>query len=384
MAGSLCFTGKQYCQRHRGLVSLLALGLTLPLLGGCLQPRQGGLAPLMAYGDKGSDGAGGAGGVAAGAISVSKNESVYDIARHHNVPVRDLIDANRLRPPYTLTPGQRLKLPVPRSYTVQRGDTLYGISRMFGTDMRELARANGIGEPYNVEPGRTVRLTGRGGFSSGPTASVDGGHEQPHAAPSAKVEVETLPPPGGGKLAADKGSSKSGVAVSSLSPPSSPSPSPSPSPSLSPAEKEKGATAGPSHASASPAVRPPVRGGPRFLRPVSGKVVSGFGPKPDGSHNDGINLAAEKGSVVAAGANGTVVYAGNELRGFGNLLLVRHADGWMTAYAHLDSMAVGKGTAVKRGQTIGTVGSSGNVSQPQLHFEVRKGSQAVDPSGYLE
>lgn len=113
--------------------------------------------------------------------------------------------------------------------------------------------------------------------------------------------------------------------------------------------------------------------------PVNGKIISNFGPTANGLHNDGINIAAPRGTPVHAAENGVVVYAGNQLRGFGNLLLIRHADGWVTAYAHNDTLLVKKGEQVKRGQVIARVGSTGNVSSPQLHFELRKGTEAVDP-----
>ena len=117
---------------------------------------------------------------------------------------------------------------------------------------------------------------------------------------------------------------------------------------------------------------------------MNGKLISGFGPKPDGLHNDGLNIAAPKGTPVVAADSGVVAYAGNELRGFGNLLLLKHSDGWITAYAHLDKIEVERGAAVKRGQVIARVGQTGGVSTPQLHFELRKGSQAVDPSAQMD
>ena len=120
-----------------------------------------------------------------------------------------------------------------------------------------------------------------------------------------------------------------------------------------------------------------------FLWPVNGKVISPFGSKNGGLHNDGINIAAPRGTPVRAAENGVVVYSGNQIRGFGNLLLIRHSDGWVTAYAHNDTLLVKKGQQVKRGETIARVGSTGNVTQPQLHFELRKGTEAVDPAGYL-
>ena len=107
------------------------------------------------------------------------------------------------------------------------------------------------------------------------------------------------------------------------------------------------------------------------------------GPKKNGLHNDGINIAAPRGAPVLAAENGVVAYAGNELRGFGNLLLIKHADGWMTAYAHTESLLVGPGDRVRRGQIVARVGDSGSVATPQLHFEIRKGTRAVNPSRLL-
>jgi murein DD-endopeptidase MepM/ murein hydrolase activator NlpD len=126
-----------------------------------------------------------------------------------------------------------------------------------------------------------------------------------------------------------------------------------------------------------------ARGSGKFLWPVNGKVVSPFGPKDGGLHNDGINIAAPLGTPVRAADNGVVVYAGNELRGFGNLLLVRHAGGWVSAYAHCDALLVKRGQEVKRGQVIARVGQTGNVAAPQLHFELRKGAQAINPMNEL-
>jgi murein DD-endopeptidase MepM/ murein hydrolase activator NlpD len=108
-------------------------------------------------------------------------------------------------------------------------------------------------------------------------------------------------------------------------------------------------------------------------------VVQDFGPQGSGRHNDGINILAPRGVAVHAAENGVVVYAGSQLQGFGNLLLVKHSDGWLTAYAHTQSILVAKGDTVERGQPIARVGSSGNVASPQLHFEVRKGKRAIDP-----
>ncbi len=128
---------------------------------------------------------------------------------------------------------------------------------------------------------------------------------------------------------------------------------------------------------------PPPRSGRSFLWPVHGDVIGRFGPTSGGTQNDGINIKAAEGTPVLAADAGTVAYAGNELRGYGNLILIKHADGWMTAYAHNSKLLVARGQKVQRGQVIARVGATGAVSEPQLHFEVRRGSRALDPMDYL-
>ena len=129
--------------------------------------------------------------------------------------------------------------------------------------------------------------------------------------------------------------------------------------------------------------RPPPNSGKGFLWPVKGRVVSTYGTKAKGLYNDGINIAAPRGTPVKAAENGVVAYAGNELRGFGNLLLVKHSGGWISAYAHNQDLLVKRGQRVKKGQIVAKVGSSGTVSEPQLHFELRRGKRAVDPRKHL-
>lgn len=121
----------------------------------------------------------------------------------------------------------------------------------------------------------------------------------------------------------------------------------------------------------------------RFSWPVRGRVIEGFGRGDHGERNDGINIATEYGAPIRAAASGTVTYTGNELKGYGNLVLIRHSDGFVTAYAHAGSIRVARGEHVERGQVIGTAGETGDVDEPQLHFEIRRGVQAVDPERYL-
>jgi murein DD-endopeptidase MepM/ murein hydrolase activator NlpD len=128
---------------------------------------------------------------------------------------------------------------------------------------------------------------------------------------------------------------------------------------------------------------PPAVGTGAFLWPVRGHILATYGSKSDGTHNDGINIAAPRGTAVQAVDAGVVAYTGNELRGYGNLVLVKHANGWISAYAHCDAILVKRGEKVGRGQVIARVGSTGNVSEPQLHFELRRGQHAVDPREFM-
>jgi murein DD-endopeptidase MepM/ murein hydrolase activator NlpD len=121
----------------------------------------------------------------------------------------------------------------------------------------------------------------------------------------------------------------------------------------------------------------------RFRWPVRGEVISSFGPAADGQRNDGINIAARLGAPIRAAASGTVTYAGDGLRAYGNLILISHSDGYVTAYAHAESIAVTQGDRVEKGQVIGAAGETGGVDEPQLHFEIRQGVRPVDPVRFL-
>ncbi len=155
--------------------------------------------------------------------------------------------------------------------------------------------------------------------------------------------------------------------------------------SLGPVATARVATAGDDPAADVKAGQPTNVAGasPSFRWPVRGRVIAGFGPKTSGQHNDGINLAVPEGTSVKAAEDGVVAYAGNELKGYGNLVLVRHSNGYVTAYAHASALKVKRGDTVKRGQIIALAGQTGSVESPQLHFEIRKGSSPVDPMPYL-
>jgi murein DD-endopeptidase MepM/ murein hydrolase activator NlpD len=321
---------------------------------------------------------------------VQSGETVYSVAERYRVPVRSVIDLNRLQPPYRLIPGQPLLLPKPREHRVAAGDTVYGISRRYGVDMSALVNLNGVVPPYTIKVGQVLRIPA-------PVEAVGVAVATATPAPSPAIAPPPAPPEPGALTRVPvpiTPSGKSGVQVEELPAAGAASPV-TPSPAAPAAPPVAAAPLPPPLPGAvPPAVTPPPkppatvagivpepapRAGSRFLWPLEGKLLSSFGPKKGGLHNDGINIAAARGTPVRAAENGVVAYAGNELRGFGNLLLIKHAEGWTTAYAHNEELLVRRGDQVKRGQVIAKVGSSGSVTSPQLHFELRQGARAVDP-----
>ena len=128
---------------------------------------------------------------------------------------------------------------------------------------------------------------------------------------------------------------------------------------------------------------PPIGDAPAFAWPVNGRVISDFGTTANSGKNDGINIAAPLGAPIKASASGTVTYAGDELKDYGNLVLIKHTGGYTTAYAHADRLLVSRGENVSRGQVIGYAGQTGDVSTPQLHFEIRAAATPVNPRSYL-
>jgi len=294
------------------------------------------------------------GNIPGGQVVVRHNETIYQLSQRTGSPVRDLIDANHLRPPYRLTSGQTLVVPRTPTHVVQRGETLYSIADSEGVELYSLARMNELTPPFAVEPGRVLKL---------PPAVA-----RPLAPPA--------PPPGKPEIAATP---LAPITTQQLGAPPSPPPQKPEVASVPPSAQTQAATPQQPQAELP---EPPPRGG-RFMWPVQGKVIGHYGTSASGTHNDGINIAAAKGTPVRAADSGVVAYAGNELRGYGNLVLIKHAGGWMTAYAHNGTLLVKRGDVVKRGQEIATVGSTGIVSEPQLHFEIRRGTQVLDPTQYL-
>lgn len=311
---------------------------------------------------------------AARTVIVAAGDTLYDISRRHNVNMRALIETNRIAPPYALNVGAKVLLPPPNVHVVQRGETLYAVSRRYNVDVRSMALLNGLTRPWTVYPGDELLL---------PPLARD--QARAPVSQSQPVVVAAVAPPPVPRPAATKPAATKPAVADDRPIQLAPTPKPKPAAAVVPPPVVKPAPV----ASPPPAPRTVPKpaqqqavGSRDFIWPVSGNVLKGYGAA-GGGRNDGVNIAAPKGTPIKAAAGGEVVYAGSELAGFGNLILIRHPGGWVTAYAHADTMSVREGDLVKQGQAIGTVGSTGNAGTPQVHFELRKGKEPVDPAGHL-
>src|SRR5262249_11471085 len=217
-------------------------------------------------------------------------------------------------------------------------------------------------KPTNTEPPAPLKIGDRLAIPGGPAPHNVAGAKPPHplAAPSAKAAAA-------GRAAASAKAAASKAAAAKAQPAKA-----TPPPKQPEQQPEHAAVVTPSDETPAPA---PIKSdaSPGFRWPVKDRVIAGFGPKPNGRQTAGINLTVPEGTPVKAAEDGVVAYAGNELKGYGNLVLIRHSNGYVTAYAHAKELLVKRGDQVKRGQVIANSGQTGNVDTPQLHFEVRKG-----------
>ena len=375
--------------------------------------------------------------IAAGqTIDVQSGDTLYGFSKRYNVSIAALMELNNLQNP-NLKPGQKIVLPrgakapfakpqtrvaapgptpvgapaparaaiapvaaqaapavvaaappVPSvavaawagSYQIKPGESLYGIARAHHVSLNDLQAANAIADVNKVRPGMALK--------------VPAGVVLPAAAAEAPVTPATTEP--ATPRVVQKAATKVTAEAAPAARPGAFAPKiinggPKPEAAFDPPADEPAAAAVPaakpirtaSVVPMAPAAAP-ATGTAKLRWPVKGQVVGTFGKRPDGTHNDGVNVAVPAGTDVHAAEAGSVAYAGSELKGYGNLVLVRHDNGLVTAYAHNDQLLVKRGDAVKRGQVIAKAGKSGAVDQPQLHFELRQGSKPVDPTPYME
>jgi murein DD-endopeptidase MepM/ murein hydrolase activator NlpD len=239
----------------------------------------------------------------------------------------------------------------PAVHIVNPGDTLLSVARRNHVSLSELARANSLESTAKLRLGMKLTVPGAKTAAAAPAA-------QP-----ATVAV-AAPPVAAAAAPATRMAAAGGPPQSARLAQATPT-----------VEDAAGVT---------PAKAAEATGAlPTFRWPVRGKVITSYGAKTNGKSNDGINLAVPEGTPVKAAEDGVVAYSGNELKGYGNLVLVRHSNGYVTAYAHASELMVKRGDTIKRGQIIAKSGQSGEVGSPQLHFEIRKGSSPVDPLQFL-
>jgi murein DD-endopeptidase MepM/ murein hydrolase activator NlpD len=302
---------------------------------------------------------------------VSKGDTLEKIARELDSDVAELAKLNKLKKPYRLQPGQTIRGPggSARAYVVGSGDTLSNIAKRFDVSVDALRNANGLRRGASVAPGRKLRLPS-GYRDRGPIVTTS---EVPVAPPPVRTTPTTPPPV---RL-------EPPVATPSRPQPYNPPRRVTPPRTYTPQGAVTGAP------SASPSLSDSQimeMGAGRFAWPLRGEIISSFGGRGTGPRNDGLNIRASAGAPVRAAASGDVVYAGDQVPGFGNLVLIKHPDGWVTAYGHLSRVDVRMQQKVSQGQQIGEAGSSGGVGEPQLHFEVRHAptpqerARPVDPA----
>jgi murein DD-endopeptidase MepM/ murein hydrolase activator NlpD len=292
-------------------------------------------------------------------INVQSGDTLSSLSRRYGVSVETIQTANNL-PDARLREGQELIIPGGKiaaappkpgetTYTVAAGDTPHSIAEKLGADERAILARNNV-RPDNLQIGQKLIIPA--------DASPSLAQASPTQSGVRKVKTTTIPAPGAASGAAKSTEAKASPEVTGKASPQS-------------------------IASTAQLPSPDPMSGASFRWPVKGRIISGFGTKPDGGHNDGVNISVPQGTSVKAAENGVVAYAGNELKGYGNLVLVRHANNWVSAYANNEAILVKRGDKVRRGQIIAKAGTTGSVSQPQVHFELRKGSRPVDPAKYM-
>lgn len=312
-------------------------------------------------------------------VTVRSGNTLYSIARANGVSVQQLARANGIKAPYAVKLGQSLTIPgrseavAPTSqqeeiadiesttpvkrmksggkHTVASGETLYSLGRKYGVSPFAIADLNGLSHDKALSIGQSLRIP-----SGGKRIIAKNTDKLPQEEDIASND-NSIEAPAATELPKPKMAAKQLPAAAEI-------------PEAQPVEQQQAAL-------------PASPGSPGMRWPVKGRVISEFGPKANGMKNEGINIAVPEGTGVRAADGGVVAYAGNELKGYGNLVLIRHEGGWVTAYAHNKELFVKRGDSVKRGDVIAKAGQTGSVSSPQLHFEVRKGATAVDPMKFL-
>jgi murein DD-endopeptidase MepM/ murein hydrolase activator NlpD len=352
-------------------------------------------------------------------VTLGPGETLSSVSRRYGVPIKELAKVNNIANPSQVGSGTRLTIPTygmggaavasaqgsPQAgeatqlvsgaapaaerkpvasaeaplnglHTVSPGQTLSSIARLYGVSAKQLAAANSLTSTNQLKSGQKLRIPGNDQNPQAVALRNDPSRreEKPHGEDANSKPLAANAPQKADQTttaAITKPAPSAGLAeATAVTKPNQPV-------AYEPPSEDK-ATA------TNASLDPGSANGTTFRWPVRGRIITGFGASATGEKNDGINLAVPEGTSIKAAEAGTVIYAGNELEGYGNLVLVRHSDGWVSAYAHNSKILVKRGDTVRRGQIISQAGSSGSVNAPQLHFELRRGSKPVNPLDYLQ
>ncbi|MDQ0463814.1 murein DD-endopeptidase MepM/ murein hydrolase activator NlpD [Caulobacter ginsengisoli] len=301
--------------------------------------------------------------------TVKEGQGLDAVARALDTTRKQLADDNKLKEPYRLKPGQKLKGPVTKAkaYVVQSGDTLSAVAKRFSVTPKALAAENGLSVKAAIKGGQKLRLPS-GYKDTGPvkkTITINPPSPPPPPPAYSPPPVYSPPPP---PPSTYRPPSPPPPPPLPLRPPVTTSPPPYRPPSPPPSTAPPILTTKPTDVSDADIAR---LGRGLFTWPLQGNVIQGFGPGPDGKISDGLNIAAPEGTMVRAAAAGTVVYAGSDYKVLGITVLIHHDDGsWLTSYSYLSRKSVQTGDRVAQGQPIGVVGAPAGTTQTQVHFVV--------------
>lgn len=275
---------------------------------------------------------------------VAPGDTLTSIAAKTGASKEDIARENAIVPPFTVKLGQKLRIPGGRYHVVRKGQSGIAIARAYGVPWGRIAELNKLEEPYVLREGQRLVLPSQQEAAS---MSIE------QRAEAFKLRIDDIVTGGEPALATNE---------TPAAPATTPQGAPPPT---------------------TPVALPTQSFDGFFAWPIEGRIVRPFGPLANGARNDGINIAAAEGTPIYAAADGIVAYVGTDVAIYGGLVLLRHGDGWLTAYGHAERLQVVRGQAVKKGQLIGYVGQAGLADQDQLHFEIRQGRTPVDPRVHL-
>jgi len=295
-------------------------------------------------------------------ITVKQGETLYSIAREHNLPASEIAKYNKLSEPFTLKKGDLLIIPASLFHEVKEGETLYSISKNYNKKAEEIAQLNKLSIPYFVKKGDKIKIVSD-------NSEIKKTTEENYPKPRAEIVKNSNTEK---NIEANKNNQIANADNYQIENKQKITPE------LEIKEQEI-------KEQQAKKIEPEViiDKSNNFIWPIKGKIISKFGPKDGGLFNDGINIKAKDGDFVLSTEDGVVAYVGNELKGYGNLIILKHAGGWISAYGHLKKTNVIKGERVKKSHKIALIGSSGKVNSSQLYFSLRKGRDAVNPENYL-